>query len=48
MTLAAPDRPLGIFDSGVGGISVLEAVRRILPREDLLYVADSGHLPYGE
>lgn len=48
MTLAAPDGPLGIFDSGVGGISVLEAVRRILPREDLLYVADSGHLPYGE
>ncbi|ODU81422.1 MAG: glutamate racemase [Bordetella sp. SCN 68-11] len=48
MTTAAHDGPLGIFDSGVGGISVLSAIRQALPHEDLLYVADSGHLPYGE
>lgn len=41
-------RPIGVFDSGVGGLSVLRAVRAELPREDLLYVADSGHAPYGE
>jgi len=39
--------PLGIFDSGVGGLSVLRAVRSELPVEDLLYLADQGHVPYG-
>lgn len=39
--------PIGIFDSGVGGISVLREIRRLLPAEDLLYYADSGHCPYG-
>jgi len=39
--------PIGIFDSGVGGLSVLHHIRRLLPTEDLLYVADTGHLPYG-
>lgn len=43
-----PDAPVGIFDSGVGGLSVLAEIRRQLPRESLLYVADSGHVPYGE
>jgi glutamate racemase len=38
---------LGVFDSGVGGISVLREIRRLLPYEDLLYVADSGNVPYG-
>jgi glutamate racemase len=42
------EQPVGIFDSGVGGLSVLLEVRRQLPHEDLLYVADSGHAPYGE
>jgi glutamate racemase len=41
-------RPVGIFDSGVGGLSVLREIRRELPHEDLLYVADSGHAPYGD
>jgi glutamate racemase len=41
-------RPIGIFDSGVGGLSVLREVRRELPHEDVLYVADSGHAPYGD
>lgn len=41
-------RPIGVFDSGVGGLSVLREIRRELPHEDLIYVADSGHAPYGE
>ncbi len=40
--------PIGIFDSGIGGWSVLREIRRELPREALLYVADSAHAPYGE
>ena len=39
--------PIGLFDSGVGGISVANAVRRALPAENLIYVADSGYAPYG-
>lgn len=40
--------PIGVFDSGVGGLSVLREIRQLLPNETLLYVADSGHVPYGE
>ncbi|MBK1718797.1 glutamate racemase [Thiocystis violacea] len=40
--------PIGVFDSGLGGLSVLSEIRRLLPNEDLLYVADSGHAPYGD
>ena len=40
--------PIGVFDSGVGGLSVLREIRRELPSEDLLYVADSAHAPYGD
>ena len=43
-----PSGPIGVFDSGVGGLSVLRHVRALLPHEDLLYVADSGHAPYGD
>jgi len=39
---------IGVFDSGVGGLSVLREVRAALPAEDLLYVADSGAAPYGD
>ena len=39
--------PIGIFDSGVGGLSVLRAIRRELPHEALIYVADQAHVPYG-
>jgi glutamate racemase len=39
--------PIGVFDSGVGGLSVLRHLRTALPAEDFLYVADSGHAPYG-
>lgn len=40
--------PIGVFDSGIGGLSVLKALRTELPFEDFVYVADSGHAPYGE
>lgn len=40
--------PVGVYDSGVGGLSVLQAMRRLLPREHLIYVADSAYVPYGE
>ena len=39
---------IGVFDSGVGGLSVLKHIRARLPRQRLLYVADSGHVPYGD
>ncbi|HMM36001.1 MAG TPA: glutamate racemase, partial [Thermoanaerobaculia bacterium] len=40
-------RPIGLFDSGVGGLTVLDAVARRLPGEDLLYLGDTARLPYG-
>lgn len=40
--------PIGVFDSGVGGLSMLKALRAELPHEDFVYVADSGFAPYGE
>ena len=46
--MARGERPIGVFDSGVGGLSVLRHVRAMLPGEDLLYVADSAHAPYGD
>jgi len=52
LSLAVPieprKRPIGVFDSGVGGLSVLRALRTELPFEDFVYVADSGYAPYGE
>ncbi len=40
--------PVGVFDSGVGGLSVLRCLREELPGEDFIYVADSGYAPYGD
>jgi glutamate racemase len=45
---AGDDRPIGVFDSGVGGLSVLRAIHDELPAEDLIYVADSAFAPYGD
>ena len=39
--------PIGIFDSGVGGLSVVRAIQRILPEHPLIYLADQAHVPYG-
>jgi glutamate racemase len=41
------DNPIGVFDSGVGGLSVLRAMRQLMPEEPVLYVADQAHVPYG-
>jgi len=41
-------RPIGVFDSGIGGLSVLQALQRQLPQERFVYLADSGHAPYGD
>jgi glutamate racemase len=43
----ADDRPIGVFDSGVGGLTVARAIIDLLPHETLLYVGDSAHFPYG-
>lgn len=40
--------PIGIFDSGVGGLTVAQAVKDLLPKEDMIYFGDSAHLPYGD
>ncbi|MEF9384859.1 glutamate racemase [Ralstonia solanacearum species complex bacterium KE056] len=45
---ARAQAPVGVFDSGLGGLSVLRAIRAELPAESLLYLADSRHAPYGE
>lgn len=41
------NRPIGVLDSGVGGLSILREIRRQLPAEDVIYFADQGHVPYG-
>ncbi len=41
------ERPIGIFDSGVGGLTVLKALGRLLPGEDFLYLGDTARVPYG-
>jgi glutamate racemase len=40
--------PIGVFDSGIGGLSVLKEIHQILPNENLIYVGDSAHAPYGD
>jgi len=42
------NRPIGVFDSGVGGLSIWRVIRKLLPQESLVFFADSGHVPYGE
>lgn len=41
------DQPIGIFDSGIGGLTVLREVRKLLPCEDVLYLGDNARVPYG-
>ncbi|MCD4769381.1 MAG: glutamate racemase [Bacteroidales bacterium] len=42
------NRPIGLFDSGVGGLTVANAIKQILPGESLVYFGDTAHLPYGD
>lgn len=44
---AAGDRPIGVFDSGIGGLTVLKALADALPAEDFIYLGDTARLPYG-
>ena len=39
--------PIGLFDSGVGGLSVLKAIRQLLPQQSVIFLADQAHVPYG-
>lgn len=41
-------QPIGIFDSGIGGLTVAKAIHDVLPNEQLLYLGDTAHLPYGD
>lgn len=45
--LREQDRPVGILDSGIGGFSVARQVQRLMPGEELLYLGDGAHIPYG-
>ena len=41
------NRPIGVMDSGLGGLSVIRIVREQLPNESIVFVGDQGHFPYG-
>ena len=41
-------KPIGIFDSGIGGLTVAHAISRLLPEEQIIYFGDTAHLPYGD
>lgn len=41
-------RPIGVFDSGIGGLTVANAINHLLPNESIIYFGDSAHLPYGD
>jgi glutamate racemase len=43
----AGSAPIGVFDSGLGGLTVVRAIQRVLPREDLVYLGDTARVPYG-
>lgn len=47
-TLELADSPIGIFDSGIGGLTVANAIQKVLPGESLIYFGDTAHLPYGD
>ena len=42
------DQPIGIFDSGIGGLTVAHAIKKLMPFENLIYFGDTAHLPYGD
>jgi glutamate racemase len=41
-------QPIGVFDSGIGGLTVAHAIRTLLPNESMIYFGDTAHLPYGD
>lgn len=48
MTINDATNPIGIFDSGIGGLTVAQAIVNALPRENIVYFGDTAHLPYGD
>ena len=48
MTQHSPSQPIGIFDSGIGGLTVASALVKLLPKENIIYFGDTAHLPYGD
>lgn len=46
--MAKASDPIGIFDSGIGGLTVAKAVKHVLPNESIIYFGDTAHLPYGD
>ena len=47
-TSGLANRPIGVFDSGIGGLTVANAIQKVLPNESLVYFGDTAHLPYGD
>lgn len=45
--MLSDNRPIGVFDSGLGGLTVVRELKRILPNEDIIYFGDTGRVPYG-
>ncbi len=41
------NRPIGVFDSGLGGLTVIRELEQVLPHENLIYFGDTGRVPYG-
>lgn len=48
MKVKKREQPIGIFDSGIGGLTVAHAIKRLLPNEQMIYFGDTAHLPYGD
>ena len=48
MEKVSKDQPIGIFDSGIGGLTVAHAIKQMMPNENLIYFGDTAHLPYGD
>ena len=46
--MALASQPIGVFDSGIGGLTVANAIVKKLPNEEIIYFGDTAHLPYGD
>ena len=46
--MVKPGDPIGVFDSGLGGLTILKALQEFLPNEQFIYYGDTAHLPYGD
>lgn len=46
--ILSPQSPIGIFDSGIGGLTIASAINRLMPHESIIYYGDTAHMPYGD